>query len=312
MGKHSSTTCEGDSFEHEEAKKAREELEDLYSEKGEEGIQTRRETLVRRQEEGRTEMEAWKERRDAARRAFRSAERLAEKYGLDARCEETHFVGSYLWANSPSRYRTEAPSEDVPAHWRVEESNQGDKVLVAVTEPGEDTGEYIFQIPLEVTFEELCERAKDEWRRLRGKYLEAQEREKKREIWLEVTREVEDKIGFGSVGSERDEDGTERQGSPLDGWQKNAAKMYACFHEHGAPDYLSDVDDAVEDAGGLDSFSYEHTWKILKREGWARSEGNTEALVDALERWAAQFEDEYGVRRADWAAKPFGWPKGDE
>jgi hypothetical protein len=205
MEENGSAAVDGDSFEREEAKRARKVLENLYSEKGEEGVQTRRETLENRHEEGQKEVKVRKERRDAARRAFHAAERLAEKYGLDAQCGEVHFVAPYLENRWPSRYRTEAPSEDTPAHWRVGESDDGDKVLVATTVDGED----IFRVPLEATFEELREQAEDEWRRLKGEYLQAQEREKKRAIWLEVIKEIEDEIGFGSVETLMDGDASE-------------------------------------------------------------------------------------------------------
>lgn len=308
MEEDGSAAVDGDSFEREEAKRAREVLENLYSDKGEEGVQTRRETLKTRQEEDQKELKVRKERLDAARRAYHAAEHLAERYDLDAQCGEVHFTAPSPGNRWPSRYSTEAPSEDTRAHWRVEESDHGDKVLIATTVDGEG----IFRLPLEATFEDLRERAKEGWRRLKSEYLEAQERKKKRTIWLDVIKEIEDEVGFGSVESEGGENGTGRQDSTLDGWQKNAAKMHACFHENGAPDYLGNVDGAVEEAGGLDSFSFEHTWKVLKREGWNRSDGNIEALVDALEQWAAHFEDEYGERKADWAANPFEWPTGDE
>jgi len=91
-------------------------------------------------------------------------------------------------------------------------------------------------------------------------------------------------------------------------WEKNAAMMHAYFSNHGTPEYLGDVDEKIEDEGLLDSFSHEHTWKILKKKSWASSVGNIQALEEALERWAADFEDKYGRKKADWAADPFDWP----
>jgi len=91
-------------------------------------------------------------------------------------------------------------------------------------------------------------------------------------------------------------------------WEQNAAMMYAYFSNHGAPDKLKDVDDVIEDQALLDSFSYEHTWKKLKSQGWATSQGNIQALTEALERWAEHFESKYGKEKADRAAGPFNWP----
>ena len=91
-------------------------------------------------------------------------------------------------------------------------------------------------------------------------------------------------------------------------WKKNAAMMHAYFCNHGAPEHLSDVDKVIEEEGLLDSFSHDHTWRILKKKGWASSSGSIQALVEALERWATDFEDKYGRRKADLLADPFNWP----
>ena len=84
--------------------------------------------------------------------------------------------------------------------------------------------------------------------------------------------------------------------------------MHAYFCNHGAPEHLSDVDKVIEEEGLLDSFSHDHTWRILKKKGWASSSGSIQALVEALERWATDFEDKYGRRKADLLADPFNWP----
>jgi len=92
------------------------------------------------------------------------------------------------------------------------------------------------------------------------------------------------------------------------GWKKNAAMMHAYFSNNGAPANLGDVDEVIAEEGLLDSFSHDHTWRKLKEEGWASSEGNIQALVEALERWAEHFEEKHGEEEADWAAGGFNWP----
>lgn len=91
-------------------------------------------------------------------------------------------------------------------------------------------------------------------------------------------------------------------------WEKNAAMMHAYFSNHGAPEYLGDVDEIIAEEGLLDSFSHEHAWKKLQKGGWASSKGNIQSLVDALESWAEDFEKKYGQRKADRLADGFNWP----
>jgi hypothetical protein len=50
----------------------------------------------------------------------------------------------------------------------------------------------------------------------------------------------------------------------------------------------------------------------LKEKGWASSSGNIQALLEALERWAADFEDKYGRKKANLVADPFEWPSRDD
>ncbi|MCS4195929.1 hypothetical protein [Salinibacter ruber] len=93
-----------------------------------------------------------------------------------------------------------------------------------------------------------------------------------------------------------------------DPWEENAAMMHAYFSNHGAPEYLGEVDEIIAEEGLLDSFSHEHAWKKLREEGWALSKGNIQSLVDALENWAEDFEKKYGARKADRLAYVFDWP----
>ena len=92
-----------------------------------------------------------------------------------------------------------------------------------------------------------------------------------------------------------------------EGWERNAALMYAYVSEYGMPEYLKDFDDLIPERTGLDKFSHEHTWKKLKTEGYAVST-RKEDLPATLERWAEEFEEKYGVPKAIEAANPLDWP----
>lgn len=312
MAKNHSADSKDEPFDRDrEANRARKALEELYFNEGEEAVQRRHDVLKELQEEARNKVASWKKEQDVARRAARSVEHLTERFTPDAQPMDKYFTHWILYGNDeevPDRYATEVPGENDIAHWRVEETEEGSVTLFATTEEGSE----VFRAPQEITFEELHERAKDEWRQLRGKFLEAQQKAERREIWLATCKDLLGEIATDSVGTGADTDDAVQKKDAIEIWEENAAKMYACFHNHGAPDYLSDVDKVVADEGGLDSFSHDHTWRTLQEKGWALSKGNIQALVEALERWADHFEGEHGELKADWAAGPFDWPTGDE
>lgn len=92
-----------------------------------------------------------------------------------------------------------------------------------------------------------------------------------------------------------------------DRWEQNAALMHAYLERYGPPDSLTDLEEKIKEKGGFRSFSYERAWRRLKEEGYAPSSG-LNGLISALEKWALDFEKEYGPAKAAQAAKPFEWP----
>lgn len=61
------------------------------------------------------------------------------------------------------------------------------------------------------------------------------------------------------------EDGRDFVGSP-DGWEVNCARMYAYLEGHQMPDRLRpDLDEAIERNTSLDSFSFSHAWRQLRK-----------------------------------------------
>lgn len=100
----------------------------------------------------------------------------------------------------------------------------------------------------------------------------------------------------GDIARERRRDDPKRM---MD-WEINAAQLYAYVQEHGQPSSMKELHEDTH-------VSPRQAWDRLKEQGYGIGEG-VAGLVSALEEWAPEFEEEYGVRKARQAASPFNWP----
>jgi hypothetical protein len=177
------------------------------------------------------------------------------------------------------------------------------------------TSRQAIQMDPSTTWREALDQLKDKEQSVREKKGRPERTLQVLEFRLGILEDVLYRFeAFGSIERLTEEEAQEaareaiEDKSTPEGWEKNAAMMHAYFSNHTTPEYISKVDEAMEEAGGLDSFSYEHAWKKLRKEGWATSKGKIQALEDALEEWALEFEEKYGASKAVDAAKPFEWP----
>lgn len=99
-------------------------------------------------------------------------------------------------------------------------------------------------------------------------------------------------------------EGFQRRGNLPAQWEKNAAVMFAYVEQYREPRTLDDFEDKTD-------VSHRRAWDKLKEESYASSIG-VSGLIDALRKWAPDFEDRYGYPKARAAAKPFDWPRQKE
>lgn len=133
----------------------------------------------------------------------------------------------------------------------------------------------------------------------------------------EIARVVLSRVEmFGEVPDMKDEDTgelTEHSGptarrsdthQQIMTWQENAAQFYAYLQSHGRPESKSDLEDETK-------LSTRQAWDQLKERGYGVGKG-LDGLISALEKWAPEFEERYGRKKAIRAAKPFDWPRQQE
>jgi hypothetical protein len=111
---------------------------------------------------------------------------------------------------------------------------------------------------------------------------------------IEVQKQTEGEAQ--KIAHERRRDNSERM---MD-WEINAAQLYAYVQEYGQPSSMKELQEETK-------VSPRQAWDKLKEQGYGIGEGVT-GLVSALEEWAPEFEEEYGLRKARQAASPFNWP----
>jgi len=288
----------------EETKRARAKLRALYFEEGEEALRKRRDELERQWEKASGKRERAERFYKAACAAVRSAQQLIELYDRSSAFGSVHFFAD---PTSPicCSYDIHGNVDD----WSSGYWWRGEAHVVAVTEDDEE----VFRVRERAPLEELYHRAQDERRRLKEELADAGGKVERLDVWYTVCDDLVREAVTDSIPETRHEvqgaarKATQETSTPA-GWKKNAAMMHAYFSNNGAPANLGDVDEVIAEEGLLDSFSHDHTWRKLKEEGWASSEGNIQALVEALERWAEHFEEKHGEEEADWAAGGFNWP----
>jgi hypothetical protein len=85
-------------------------------------------------------------------------------------------------------------------------------------------------------------------------------------------------------------------------WEINAAQLYAYAQEHGQPSSMKEFRNETH-------VSPRQAWDKLKEQGYGIGAG-VSGFVDALEKWAPDFEEKYGKEKARKAARKgfFKWP----
>ena len=91
-------------------------------------------------------------------------------------------------------------------------------------------------------------------------------------------------------------------------WQENAAHLYAFLKEQKKKGERPESISELAESSGT---STRQAWDRLKDRGYGIGQG-FDGLVRALEEWAPEFENHYGIKTARKAALPAVWPREHE
>ncbi|MCS4180181.1 hypothetical protein GGQ07_001621 [Salinibacter ruber] len=91
-------------------------------------------------------------------------------------------------------------------------------------------------------------------------------------------------------------------------WQENAAYLYAFLKEQKKKGERPESISELAESSGT---STRQVWDRLKDRGYGIGQG-FDGLVRALEEWAPEFENHYGIKTARKAALPAVWPREHE